>query len=278
MENSAYKSYIKEINQFPLLTASQEKELSFKILNGDVKSKQKLINSNLRLVVQIACKFAKNEESVMDAIQEGNIGLMHAASKFDYRFNTKFSTYAHYWIQEYIRRFRNNEKDIHIPSKIQETIRIIENAKSILTHNLEKIPSVEELSLFTGIGEKEVEEYLGFNYNVSSLDCFFDTEKDYSMYEMLTDNRANPEFEVLDLLEKKSFTEIINTLPERERFVIQQRYNGYKIGRKTTYRSISEKTGLSIEGARQVEMRANSKLKPLFQNYLSEVIVEKIPI
>ncbi len=279
MEKSAYKTYIKEINKFPLLTAKEEKELSVCILNGDVTARQTLINANLRLVVQIACKFGKNEETVMDAIQEGNIGLLHAASRFDYSYNTRFSTYAYYWIHEYICRYkRHSDKDIHIPHKVQETMRLILSAQVFLSQKLDKEPTVKEIAVFTGISEQEINENLSFNYKFSSIECLNETGSEFSVLDILSDNRANPEIEVLEMLERNYFVDIINTLPEKERLVINQRYDGFKKGKKITYKTISQKTGTSIEGTRQIEIRANSKLQLLFKNYYSEVLNERVPI
>ena len=270
MEKTTYKYYIEDINKYPLLTAEQEKALSERIQSGDTQAKQLLINSNLRFVVQIAGTFSHNEDTLMDAIQEGTIGLMHAATKYDYKFNTRFSTYSHYWIYEYIARYRrNSDKNIKIPFKVQETMRLIASARALLFEKLERNPTMCELSVYTGMSEEEIREFSQFNYTVKSYDayCERDEKSDFSMLEVLSDDRMNPETELLTHLEKESFITMINMLKEREKIVIQQRYKGFKLGKKTTYKSISALIGTSIEGTRQIEIRANNKMQAMFKNY-----------
>ena len=281
MNKTTYKSYIEDINKYPLLTAEQEKELSKKIQCGDMQAKQLLINSNLRFVVQIANTLSKNEDSLMDAIQEGNIGLMHAAAKYDYKFNTRFSTYAHFWITEYISRYRrNSDKSIKIPFKVQETMKMIASAKAILWEKLGKKPTVQEISIYTGMQESEIIELSQYNFTVKSFDAFadVDTAEDFSMLEVLSDGRTNPENEVLYCCEQESFSKIIDSLKDKEQIVLKLRYDEMKTGKKATYSSIGNVLGITVEGTRQIEKRAYTKLQPMFSYYYNQILNERIPV
>ncbi len=279
MTNTAYKTFIKDITKHPLLSAEQEKVLSKKIQEGDTNAMQVLINANLRYVVSIAHKYAKNEDTLMDCIQEGSMGLMVAASKYDYRFNTRFCTYANPWITQYIMRHKKLiEPTIHIPALKVEKLRVLRGAHNTLEQLLGKAPSNLELSIYTGIAEDDIYELKKYDFTMCSLDAPIDSQNEKAIMHTLKDDSANPELDVMEQAERKDFMDVINKLPKRERMVIVHRYKSYINGDKTSYKEIGLKLGVSIEATRQIELRAKRKLQNLFETYYSEVYNEKIPV
>ena len=276
MNKTIFKCYVEDINRYPLLTAEQEKDLSKKILAGDMNAKQFLVNSNLRFVISVAKKLSSNDAYLMDFIQEGNVGLMYAASRYDYNFNTRFSTYAYFWISEYISRYKKkSDKSISIPIKVQDRMKLIASARALLWEKLERNPSDQELSVYTGMLESEICELSQFNYIIKSFDFFGDndTDTDFSILDFLSDNRPNPEDEILVHVEQEEILKMINSLKERERIVLEQRYNGFKSGTKNTYKSISDLIGTSVEGTRQIENRANIKMQAMYNAYCKKVSI-----
>ncbi len=279
MNNTTYKAYIAEITKYPLLTAEQEKSLSKRIQQGDKEAEQLLINSNLRYVVSIAHKYTKNEEILLDCIQEGSLGLMVAASKFDYRFNTRFCTYASPWITQYILRHKNLiEPTIHIPVLKLEKLKTIKKAHNALEQLLCKKPSNHELSIYTGIPEDEIRELSNYDYKVCSIDSKAESEDEPTILQFLYDERENPEEEAIVCSERQEFMSLIQELPVKERYVMTHRYNSYITGSKTSYKSMGSKLGVSIEATRQIEKRAKIKLQNIFESHFEMSSQEKIPV
>ncbi len=279
MQSTSYKAYIAEITKYPLLTSEQEKSLSKRIQQGEEEAKKILINSNLRYVVSIAHKYSRDSESLMDCIQEGNLGLMVAASKYDYKFNTRFSTYANSWITQYILRHKNlAEPAIHIPVLKIEKLRTIKNANSLLEQKLGKIPTNEELSIYTGIDENTLLEYKSYDFSMCSLESKNSDETDTSLLHILSDETTNPEFYVLEKVERQEYMSLIEKLPPKERVVMTHRYNGFIERDHPSYKNIGLKLGVSIEATRQIEIRAKRKLQGIFETYFDEVYNEKIPV
>ncbi len=277
MHNTTYKAYIKEITKHPLLSAEQERALSKRIMNGDKDAQQILINSNLRYVVTLAHKYAKCEESLMDCIQEGNLGLMVAASKFDYNFKTRFSTYANPWIVQYILRHKNLvEPTIHIPALKVEKLRIIRKATAFLEQKLGKPPTNEELAIFTGFDEKLIFDLKNIDYTVCSLEPKEHCAPDVSLLQFLSDETTNPEVDILEQFEREEFMSLIAKLPQKERLVMTDRYTSYIEKKNTSYKNMGLKLGVSIEATRQIEMRAKLKLQNIFKTHFNEVYNEKI--
>src|SRR5574344_1929499 len=147
MKNDNYLTYVNEIKSYKLLTAEEEADLSKKIAEGSEYARKQLVNSNLRLVISIAKKFCDSNIPIMDLIQEGNIGLITAASKFNYSYNTRFSTYAYSWIMQYMLRFIHTKTcAIHIPNRKKEILRCLNNARAALYQKNGYEASNEELA------------------------------------------------------------------------------------------------------------------------------------
>ena len=161
-EIEIYKSYIKEIQKYALLGVKEEEELSRRIEAGDQAAFRRLVNCNLRLVVSVARKFSVSHKfSVMDLIQEGNLGLMSAARKYHYSFNTRFSTYAYTWIFQYMRRFVHNKTSIiDIPHRKEEMLRQISSLQAAFNQKNGRDANVDELASMLGLGRDEVADAL----------------------------------------------------------------------------------------------------------------------
>ncbi len=264
----SYNMYIKDITKYPLLSAEKEKELSQKIRNGDNKARIELVNSNLRYVVSIAMQYTSNQDVLMDAIQEGNMGLMVAASKFDYSYNTRFITYAHAWITQYVLRHINlREPTIPLPALKYERLKVCRVATDELKTKLGRSPSIEELSIYTGIHEDQLKKIQNFDYKVCSIDAQISEENSNTQIDFLSDEKGNPIDAILEDANRKEYLNLINQLPAKERDVMTHRYNSYIDGQKVTFKTIGSKVGVSIEAARQIERRAKNRLRGLFESY-----------
>lgn len=257
MEKEVYEKYIKQIQKYPLLTAEEEQELSMKIQSGDAKSLDKLVNSNLRLVVTIAHHFNTKQVSIMDLIQEGNIGLMTAASKFSISFKTRFSTYAYSWIMQYMLRFINNRSSlITLPHRKDEMIRKIEAAQAFLFQQTGHEATSAELSLYLGVPEDDMRKAMIYSYSISSLDVDCNDDSLMTMGDLIADTTFSPETILMTEEKKRIIHSLMQSLPGNEQKVIWYRFNFDNEVHTKTLREISEILGVSAETVRQTELRA----------------------
>ncbi|AEE16705.1 sigma-70 family RNA polymerase sigma factor [Treponema brennaborense] len=257
MEKNIYASYMAQIQRYPLLTPEQEKKLSADIHNGDTSAKLKLVQSNLRLVVSIANKYVSDRIGVMDLIQEGNLGLLTAASKFHYSFNTRFSTYAYSWITQYILRFIQNKIPyITLPHRKEEMLRKIHMAKIDLMQQLQSEPTLREIASYMDVSESDISGALMHEYVYSSIDAEIDGTSNLTCADMIADPSPSPEQLCLKNLEAEDIRSLVETLPDRERQVIYYRFNFDNSRKPWTLRQISEMLGISAETVRQMELRA----------------------
>lgn len=258
-----FESYLRQIQRYPLLDAQQEVELSKEIEKGSKVAQTKLINSNLRLVVSIAKRFAGTPRvSMMDLIQEGNMGLMMAAAKFHYGFNTRFSTYAYSWILQYMLRYIYNKTSmISLPHRKEELLRRITAARNDYKQNLNHEPTKKELAEYCGTTIEDIESVLAFACTVTSMDIETSEESGTTVGDLIPDTSYNPEETFIrrqDILEIK---EMVDTLPDKERRVIYYRFNFDYDSHVPTLRELSAALGVSAETVRQMEMRAVKKIK-----------------
>ena len=263
MERDINKNYLAQIQKYPLLSALEESELSRKIETGDKEALNCLVNSNLRLVVSIAHKFANTHLPLMDLVQEGNMGLLVAAEKFNYSFKTRFSTYAYPWIVQYMLRYANSRVSfIALPHRKDEMIRKIQSAASHLFQQTGHEATSAELAVYLGIPEEQVVDYMRYNYVVSSLDVEAgDDDSSVTMGDLIADQSYAPEQEYLRAEEKARVRSLMDTLPGNERQVLWYRYNFDGSTRTKTLREISKMIGVSPEAVRQTELRALRHLK-----------------
>lgn len=258
MEMDISKSYLSQIQHYPLLSADQEVELATRIHNGDKAALAKLINCNLRLVVSIAHKFGNTRLSLMDLIQEGNLGLMTAAEKFETSFKTRFSTYAYPWIMQYMLRYANTKVSfITLPHRKDDLIRKIQAAQSAIFQQTGHEATVPEISEYLGLPEDKVQETMAYSYSVASLDVeASDEDNSVTVGDLLADTTYSPELMYMKEETKRNIREMMENLPGNEKKVIWYRYNFDGENHKKTLREISKIIGVSPEAVRQTEIRA----------------------
>ncbi len=258
-----FESYMKQVMRYELLDAEKEIALSKEIEKGNKKAVNELVQANLRLVVSVAKKLnASVKVSVMDLIQEGNIGLMIAATKYHYSFNTRFSTYAYSWILQYMLRFLYNKTSmIALPHRKDELLRRIAAAQNFFIQRTGKEASVPELSRYLGVPSEDIQNVLAYSYTFTSIDYECSEDGRATIADMIPDNKYNPE-ERLMVEETKSYVrDLVETLPEKERTVIYSRFN-FQHGRQIpTLRELSASLDVSAETVRQMEIRAVRKMK-----------------
>ncbi len=256
------RTYFDQIKSIPLLTFEEELELSKKIQQGDTAARQKLIESNLKLVVKIAKCYVTSDVSLIDLIQEGNMGLIHAAEKYDHNKNVRFSTYANWWIKQSITRsLTNKRRAIRLPHRKEELFRKIQRADHHLSQELMRKPSSEEIAYEIGISACEVNNILNLTSGMVSLemDCSND-EDSASVVELYEDYTYSPERALLKKSARDDTIRYLNRLKEREKRILTYRFqlNG---GERYTLKKIGDKMGISPETVRQIELKALQKMR-----------------
>ncbi|MCH5294494.1 MAG: RNA polymerase sigma factor RpoD/SigA [Treponema sp.] len=258
MEKDINPGYVSQIQKYPLLSAHEEAGLSDRISAGDKEALDRLINCNLRLVVSVSHKFANPGISMMDLIQEGNIGLMTAAKKFSREFNTRFSTYAYPWIAQYMLRYINTRIPlISIPHRKDDMIRKIQRAQSTLFQRSGHEASCREIARYLNMDEEKVRGYMTYDYTVASLDTETgEGENSLTAADFLADFSFAPEDMLLKEEERQGVRDMIRRLPRNEQKVIWYRYNFDGEMKSKTLREVSKIIGVSPEAVRQTEIRA----------------------
>jgi len=258
--NNNLKYYFEEIKKNKLLTAEEEIELANKIKKGDKSAFNKMISSNLRLVIKIAKRYSNPDFSLDDLIQEGNIGLMKAVEKFDPEKKVRFSTYASWWIkQAKIRAITNKKRLIRIPYRKEEYLRKINYIISELSQELNREPSIKEIAERLNCSEIDIINIKNITDNIYSIDGEVN-EEGFSLLECIDDDSFSPE-RVLDLEDLRNKTdEIFESLKNKEREVLLQRF-AFDSKKKETLKSIARNLGISPETVRQLEIRAIKKIR-----------------
>ncbi len=256
------KVYFDQIKKISLLTFEEELELSRRIQNGDEQARCQLIEANLRLVVRIAKSYITTDVSLLDLIQEGNLGLIKAASKYDYHKHVRFSTYASWWIkQTIVRSLSNKRRIIRLPHRKEEKLRKINKVFNTLSQRLMRAPSTGEIAGELGIKEKEVETILNLSSSVVSLDCPpAPSEEGGSLQELIEDKTSNPDKELIHNSLRDETMRFLGTLMEKEKQILLYRFAFFG-GKKFTLKKIGDEMGISPETVRQIEIRALKKLK-----------------
>ena len=256
----ALQLFLNEIRRYPLLTAEEEVELARRIEQGDLEAKERMINSNLRLVVSIAKKYQGQELSLLDLIQEGIFGLIRAAEKFDWRKGYKFSTYATFWIRQAIQRgLANKARTIRIPVHIGQRERKIVRAERDLQARLGREPSDEEIAAAAELPLTQVEEVRDAARTVTSLDRPVGEEGDTRLGDLLHGDAPPPDQEVELSLGEELLRQTIEELPDNEQRVIRLRY-GMDGEDPKPLRETGRRLGLSAERVRQLESKALKRL------------------
>ena len=256
------KMYLREIGQIPLLSYEEEIDYAQRVLKGDEEAKQKLIESNLRLVVSIAKKHTNRGLKMLDLIQEGNMGLMKAVEKFEYEKGFKFSTYATWWIRQAITRaIADQGRTIRIPVHMIETINKIKKESRIILQETGKEPTAEELSKKLEIPVDKVKNILEMNQDPISLETPVGSEEDSELGDFVEDDKfLNPYDATTRVLLKEQLDEILKTLNEREEMVLRYRY-GLDDGSQKTLEEVGKIFNVTRERIRQIEVKALRKLR-----------------
>ena len=252
----ALQLFLNELRNYPLLTKEEEIELAQRIEQGDLEAKERMINSNLRLVVSIAKKYQGQELSLLDLIQEGIFGLIRAAEKFDHRKGFKFSTYATFWIRQAIQRgLANKARTIRIPVHIGQRERKVARAERDLSARLGREPTDEEIAKEAEIPVEQIEEVRAAARTVTSLDRPVGEDGSTSFGDLLPSDQPDLEEEIQVSLAQETLRKTVADLPEPERNVIRLRY-GIDGDEPKPLRETGRRLGLSAERVRQLESRA----------------------
>jgi RNA polymerase primary sigma factor len=256
------RMYLREIGRFPLLTSEEEIVLAKRIKVGDMRAKHKLINSNLRLVVSIAKKYTGRGMLFLDLVQEGNLGLIRAVEKFDYRKGYKFSTYATWWIRQAITRaIADQARTIRIPVHMIETINRLRKTSRILLQQLGHKPTEKEIAQRARMSVDKVREILRISQVPLSLETPVGDEESSRLGDFVEDSTVQaPDEVVLQGLLRDDLEDVMNTLSERERTVLKLRF-GLDDGHPRTLEEVGRVFNVTRERIRQIEAKALRKLK-----------------
>lgn len=264
--DSCLKSYFDSLSGQPLLSAEEEVDLSNRNKSGERKAGEKLVTSNLRLVIKIAKSFAGSEVSLTDLIQEGNIGLIRAAEKFDPSLGCRFSTYASYWIKHYITRYiAKTGRMIRIPIRKNDTIKKIMQVREdfVSEHGCE--PTVSDLSICSGIDEKHVQEVLCYIQPSVSLEIPIFSD-DSSLHDVIGDDKSDaPDDLVMKQELKDELRSALDSLMGNEKEILEMRF-GFAGEGECTLKEAGRHFGISAETVRQIEMRAITKIRQRYQH------------
>ena len=254
------RMYLKDITRVPLLTAEEEVALAKRIENGDKKAKERMIEANLRLVVSIAKRYAGKNMQFLDLIQEGNIGLIKAAEKFDYRRGFKFSTYATCWIRQSITRaISDKSRTIRVPVHVSENIQKVVRIKRQLIVELGKEPTNEEIADRMGTTAEKVREIMRASMEPVSLGAPVGEDGDSTLEDFIPDSTHSVENEVAQIRLTEQVQEALEMLPEREQRVLRLRF-GLDDGRSRTLEEVGSEFHVTRERIRQIEAKALRKL------------------
>ncbi len=256
------RMYLKEIGKVPLLNANEEIEIAQRMADGDLDAKHQLAEANLRLVVSIAKRYVGRGMLFLDLIQEGNLGLIKAVEKFDYRKGYKFSTYATWWIRQAITRaIADQARTIRIPVHMVETINKLIRVNRQLVQELGRDPRPDEIAKEMGISEDKVREILKIAQEPVSLETPIGEEDDSHLGDFIPDDDAPaPADAVAVALLKEQLVEVLNTLTPREAKVLRLRY-GLDDGKARTLEEVGKEFNVTRERIRQIEAKALRKLR-----------------
>lgn len=269
------RPFINEIRQYPLLTAEQERELARRCAEGDEEAIRRMVSSNLRLVVSVAREYAGRGVPLLDLIQEGSIGLIAAARKFDYTLDFRFSTYATKWIRHGVTRYlADHAQMIRVPAHTADKIRKVELARSALRQEMETEPTVEQIAARCGFDSDRVLQLLRLNPETCSLDAPAG-EEDGTLAVLLEDIHATkPQEELVRKELEDTLNTLLGSLNERQQQVLRLHF-GMVDGVDHSLEEIGKLLGISKERVRQIRQQAMEKLQKMgaslgLEEYLHE--------
>jgi RNA polymerase primary sigma factor len=255
------RMYLMQIGKVPLLTAAQEVSLARRIERHDMAAKRQLVEANLRLVVSIAKRYSWSNMAFLDLVQEGNLGLIHAVEKFDYRRGYKFSTYATWWIRQAITRgMANQARTIRVPAHMVEQINKLARVQRKLQAQLGREPTPEETAARMGTTSAKVREIIKISQQPLSLEAATSDEAELRLGDFIEDKQTATAVEVVsEIMQKEELEQVLAMLTHRERKVIELRF-GLKGGRPRTLEEVGQTFGLTRQGIRQIEKKTLAKL------------------
>ncbi len=269
------RQFLQDIRQYPRLTPEEERNLAMKCAAGDEDAIRMMVSANLRLVVSVAREYAGRGVPLLDLVQEGSIGLLVAARKFDYTRNYRFSTYATKWIRQGVTRcIMNHAGLIRVPIHTAERIRKILSARAALQQENGQTPTQAEIAAYTGIPEKKVEQLLSLIPDVCSLDVPAGEEDDGTLQLLLEDVQApQPQEELVCRELKSTLDSLLGLLNPRQQQVLRLHY-GMEDGICHSLEEIGNSLEISKERARQIEHQALDKLRKLGADFGLEEFLE----
>jgi RNA polymerase nonessential primary-like sigma factor len=260
--------YLNEIGHSPLLTPDEERALARRVVQGDFQARQKMIEHNLRLVVNIAKHYINRGMTLLDLIEEGNIGLMHALEKFDPERGFRFSTYATWWIRQSIERaIMNQSRTIRLPVHVIKELNVYLRAQRHLEARMGHEPTVEEVAALVGKPMEDVRRIMGLNERVASLDAPLDIDPMLTIGESIPDEQhEGPETLLQNMEIERYVREWLKQLNDKQRMVIERRYglNGYEI---CTLEDLAASLNLTRERVRQIQIEALEQLRRILRRY-----------
>jgi len=255
------RQYLRDIGKIPLLTAADEIDLAKRAEKNEKRARDKLISANLRLVVSIAKKYVGRGMSLLDLIEEGNIGLMRAVDKYDWRRGYKFSTYATWWIRQAITRaIADQARTIRIPVHMVETINRFNRTQRRLMQELGREPTPEEVAKVLEIDVAKAREIIKVSQEPTSLETPVGDEEDSHLGDFIADQGLQPDEQATRELLKIHLDEVLDSLSPREKRVLQLRF-GLEDGKQRTLEEVGKEFGVTRERIRQIEAKAIRKLK-----------------
>jgi len=263
----ALQIFMKDVGRYPLLSAEREKELSQRVVQGDLKAREIMIQSNLRLVIAIAKGYRRPDNSFLDLIQDGTIGLIKATEKFDPSMGYKFSTYATWWIRQAISRgVADTSRTIRMPVHVVEKFNKIIKAKKKLFEEFDRDPSYEEISELSGVPLEEVDKIMSMARTPASLDRPISSDDDeHEFKDYLVDEVSlAPDEEVFETVRDEILSDVLNNLSFREQKVMELRF-GLDGREPKTLEEIGRAFNITKERVRQIEFACLEKMRKMAQ-------------